>query len=140
MSRRTDIRTAFAALLGTLPSVTGRVFLGRTRPLKDAQLPAVLVFSGETEPQGQSIGGQQPDLTAYRLRADILVKNHGGIEDTADQILDEMTAAVFASTTANTLSGKVQSTRLIQIGEPDLDDSLEKPALRLPVLFEVIHA
>ena len=76
----------------------------------------------------------------YQLSADILVKHSVGNESTADQILDEISDAVFASITANTLSGKVASLRLVHIGEVDLDDSLEKPALRLPVLFETQYS
>jgi len=140
MSQRTAIRTAFAALLTGLPSTGSRVYQSRTRPLQAAELPAILVFSGESKTEANNVGSQKPDLMTYQLRADILVKDSTGTESIADQILDEISSAVFANVTANTLSGKVSSTRLIQVGEPDLDDSLEKPALRLPVLFETTYS
>lgn len=140
MNQRTAIRQAFAALITGLPTTGSRVFQSRTRPLSSTTLPAILVFSGESTPEAIGIGSQEPDLMTYRLRADILVKDSVGIESTADEILDEITGAIFANVTANTLSGKVAAIRLIQIGEPDLDDSLEKPALRLPVLFETYYS
>lgn len=139
-SRRTEVRQAFAALITGLPTAGARVFRSRTRPLQAAELPAVLVFSGEAEMDDEVIGLQQPSLVRYRLRADILVKEGADNEDIADQILQEISDAVFASVSANTLSGKVQGLQLISVGEPDLDDSLEKPALRLPVLFETVYS
>lgn len=139
MTARTDIRNAFTALLTGLPSTGSRVYKSRTRPLQASELPAILIFSGEANPESATIGGQRPDLMSYRLRADILVKDSAGNEDSADQILAEIESAIFASVAANTLSGKVAGTRLLSIGEPDLDDSLEKPALRLPVLFETTY-
>ncbi len=140
MTPRTVIRNAFAALLTGLPSVGTRVFQSRSRPLAAAELPAILVFSGEATGEADNVCSLRPDLMRYQLRADILVKDSTGIEALADQILDEICNAVFASPTANTLSGQVCGIRLVQIGEPDLDDVLEKPALRLPVLFETTYS
>lgn len=140
MSQRTVIRRAFAAQLTGLASTGAHVYLSRTRPLQAAELPAILVFSGESDPESTPIESQRPDLMRYRLRADILVKDATGGEDIADQIFEEISVALFASVAANTLFGKVIATRLLSIGEPDLDDSLEKPALRLPVLFETTFA
>lgn len=140
MTQRTEIRNAFAALLTGLPSTGARVYQSRTRPLQAAELPAILIFSGGSRPEDKDLCSMRPGLMTYQLSADILVKHSVGNESTADQILDEITAAVFASVSANTLSGKVASLRLIHVGEVDLDDSLEKPALRLPVLFETQYS
>lgn len=139
MSQRTNIRTAFATAITGLPSLGHRVFVSRTRQLRDNELPAALVFSGETEFDTEVVGLQHPVLAFYKLRVDILVKQSGG-EDIADQILDEISGVVFASIEANTLGGQITGLRLSGVGEPDLDDSLDTPALRLPVVFETTYS
>lgn len=139
MSKRTQIRTAFAALITGLATTGANVFVARTRPLADANLPAILVFSGEHEPVSNPASSMRPDAYTFRLRADIVVKDSSTAEATADSILEEIETAVFASIAANTLSGLVAHTRLVSVGEPDLDDALEKPAVRVPVLFEVFY-
>lgn len=140
MTARTEIRKAFAGLLTGLPTCGARVFVARTRRLSDADLPAILVFSGTHTPADTGPGPQRADISAYRLRADIVVKHADGAEDIADSALEEIEGAVFASVSANTLGGLVHATRLVQAGEPDLDDGLEKPVLRLPVLFETLFS
>ena len=141
MTSRSEIRRAFADLVTGLPSTGKHVFESRKRPFSDSDLPAIVVSSGESVPEEASvIGLQKPALMAYRLRADIYVKDSASAEVMADQILDEVTGAIFRGIPENTLSGRVHSTRLVQVGEPDLDDLLEKPAVLLPVLFETIYS
>lgn len=140
MSARTDIRSAFAALLTGLPTCGGRVFVSRTRRLSDADLPALLVFSGAQTPAESGSGTQEPALSSYRLRADIVVKDNSSAEAVADAALAEIESAVFAGVAANTLGGLVHATRLVQVGEPDVDDGLEKTVVRLPVLFETLFS
>lgn len=134
MSSRTDIRAALVAAATGLPLTGANVFAARTRPLQQNELPAILVFSGGSE-CGESDADGDPVSTAYRLRADILVREVSG-ETVADQILDQLTQAVRNSAALH--NGTVEC-RLVGTGEVDLDDSTEKPALRLPVLFEVTY-
>lgn len=137
MSTRKAVRAAFVDLLKDANVCSGRIYPSRSRPVAANALPAVLVFSAVCEPLGTLISSNAPDAWRYQLRADVLVKDTGA-EDAADDVLDAIMAAVFASQSANTLAGAVHGIRLVEIGEPDLDDSLEKPAIRLPVLFETV--
>lgn len=138
-ARRTEIRNAFAAAITGLPTAGGRVFVSRMRPLDSADLPAVLVFSGEDSPEAVLTSGKVL-LRSYQLRADILVKERDGAEDTADAVLQEMVAALCASPAAMTLGGKVTSLRYIGAGAAEMDITADKPAVRIPVLFEVKYA
>lgn len=140
MSRRTDIRDAFAALLTGLPTTGPRVYQSRTRPVTATQLPALLIFSSDAEALSFPVGSMQPDLMRWNLRVDVLIKDVSGGEATADAILDEISSALFSTVEDNTLGGLVSNIRLLQIDEPDLDDSTDKPALRLPILFETQYA
>lgn len=139
-ARRTEIRNAFATALTGLTTTGARVFCSRTRPLAATELPAILVFSGEETPLQMLLTTSQPIQRRYELRADIMLKDNTGAEDTADTILAEIEAALFASVAANTLAGKVGSITLKAVGSPDIDDSTEKPCLRLPVLFETVYS
>lgn len=134
MSIRTTLRTALAQALTGLTS-GAQVFQSRTRPLGADQLPAILVFSGNEE-VGEYDADDQPAQYRWQLRADVLVREGAGNEAKADDILAEMQAAVASATALN--SGTCQA-RYIGTGEVDLDDSTERPALRLPVLFEVTY-
>lgn len=133
-ARRTGIRTALATALSGLAS-GATVFQSRTRPLAPAQLPAILVFSGQSEADEYDADGL-PVATRWQLRADVLVRDGDGNESIADEILDEMQTAAMAAADLN--KGDCQI-RFVGTGEVDLDDSTERPALRLPVLFEVTY-
>lgn len=134
MSQRTEIRTALAQALTGLPS-GAHVFQSRTRPLDASQLPAIMVFSGSSEAPDIDFDSA-PEVTHWQLRADVLVRDGDGNEAIADQILAEMLAAVAG---AADLNRHDRQARFMGTGEVELDDSLERPALRLPVLFEVIY-
>lgn len=136
--RRTEVRNAFVAALAGLATTGARVFASRTRPLEAAELPAILVFSGEASPGASLLGGRIV-TNRYRLRADILVRDGINSENIADKVLEEMQAALFATPAAMTLGGQVKTLQWVGSGDPELDDSTEKPAIRVPVLYEVVY-
>jgi len=141
MTKRTAIRAAFAALLTGLATTGANVFTFRPRALPDARLPALLISSGESEPDNVSPVTTAPDGWSWRLRVDVLVKEGAASEDTADQILEEVQAAVFASIAANTLGGLVARLRLIGIGDVDYEvEAVEKPCVRVPLVFEAYYS
>ena len=135
MNSRTTIRAAFAAQLTGLHTTGARVYTSRTRQINDADLPCILVFSGESTVEESEYGMPTPVTLTYQLRADILVKSSLGSENTADQVLSEILASLFASESANTLQGTVDTLSLLQIGAPEMDPSIDQPVVRLPVLF-----
>lgn len=134
-AHRTTIREALKQALTGLPFTGQNVFIGRTRALRAAELPAILIFSGQAEVSDYDLDGL-PAETRWQLRADVLVREGEGGEATADAIVEAMAAAVAA---AAPLNQHPCSSRLLGTGEVDLDDATEKPALRLPVIFEVIY-
>lgn len=141
-ARRTAVRNAFAAAITGLATTGDRVFVSRSsaRPLAGAELPGLLVYSGEQLPAVSLVRNGQPVAWSWKLRADILVKDGQDAEAKADQILEEITAALFASPATMTLGGQVSSLVLVGVDETDLDDSLEKPAVRIPLVFEAIYS
>lgn len=135
MTRRTQIRNDLAAALTGLPLVGAHVFIARRRALGDHELPAILVFSGESEAGEGDTDGESGE-ERWRLRADVLVRDGAGNEAIADDILAAMRNAVV---NAAALHDGQTECRYVGAGEVDLDDSTQKPALRLPVLFEVTY-
>ena len=129
MSKRTEIRNALRDALLGLPLTGSNVFLTRSRPLSLSECPAILVFSGVSEVVDQDMDGIPAQLR-WELRADVIVID--GQEDAADTILDQMVVAV---STSESLAATGALLRLSGVGEIDLEQSLERPALRLPVLF-----
>lgn len=134
--RRTEVRAAFAAAITGLATAGDNVFVMRTRPLADAEIPAALVYSGETPAEGARLASGRPVVRRLRLRVDIVCRD----EETADRVLDEIEVALFSSSQSMTLAGKVLSVSLVGTGEVEPDDSTDRPAIRLPVLFEVQYA
>ena len=132
-AQRTTVRDALKQALTGLVHTGSHVFIGRTRPLTAAELPAILIFSGSQEVTDYDLDGL-PSETRWQLRTDVLVREGEGSEAIADEILAAMVAAVAASAPLNQ---NQCSSRFVGTGEVDLDDATEKPALRLPVIFEV---
>lgn len=135
MTRRTDIREAMRLAIVGLPNIGSHVHVNRYRPLALADLPAVLIFSGESEVTEDDIDGL-PAEVRWHLRTDILIADSGSAESLADTVLADL---VYAVTTDADLNGGDIRTRFVGTGEIDIDPSLEKPALRLPVTFEVTY-
>lgn len=133
-SRRTDIRQAFAAAITGLPQVGNHVFITRSRALSDTELPAIMVFSGESEAVDYDIDGS-PTEERWRIRADIIFRNGDSNETLADEVLDSVRVAVRD---AAALHDETTECRYIGTGEVDIDDSTQKAALRLPIMFEVV--
>lgn len=135
MNRKQIRKDIKQALVEGVPLVAGRVFKARSLPLRDEDLPAIMVFSGASEVTGYSFE-DQPESHRWHIRADVIVCDAEDSEDGADDILDQMNLAIRDSLPLN--SGAI-SIRPAGTGEVDLDDSTHVQALRLPVLFEVKH-
>lgn len=139
ISRRTEIRQAFATALSGLQTTGWNVFVAPKRQLSADELPALLVWSGAEEPNGAFLRNGKPVQKRWRLMVGIRVKESVTAEETADQIIDEIEAALFASPATMTLGGLVNSLSLAGAGEAEIEDTLDKPALALPVFFEVLY-
>ncbi len=137
--KRTTIRNALVSRLSGLATCGARVFPSRLRTLAAAEVPAILVSTeGETEDKPLLLGGL-PMERALDVRVDIVVKASTGYETTADTILTEIEGALFDSVAHNTLGGVAHTTMLASIEAPEMDDSTDKPVVRLPVILRVIY-
>lgn len=107
---RTQIRDAVVAILSGLPTTGANVFVARGVPLSDNKLPAIIVeTNGESVDDNTIYGQLQRELT---LTLKVRVKETGAVDQTIDAILKEIEAALYASSSANTLGGLVNSVRL----------------------------
>lgn len=140
MTTRTAARAAFVAALTGLTTTGARVFVGRNRPLDAADLPGLMIFSGDETVESVFANANRPATRRYKVRVDIMVKNLTAAETEADTILAEIESALFASVSANTLGNLVNGVVMTAVGEPELDDTQDKPCVRVPVFFEVMYS
>jgi len=137
--KRTQIRQAIASALAGLVTCGARVYPSRLRPLTAAEVPAMLVSTGSEELDTETLFLNQAQRRLLTVRVDIVVKASDGYEDTADTALQELEGRLFDSTAHNALGGIALSTTLASIGDPEMDDSTDKPVVRLPVYLRVAY-
>lgn len=139
--KRTTIRNAFVSALTGLATTGSHVYASRLKPLAATELPAILVSTGG-EPESDAIvmQGNKALLRNLTVRLDIVVKAVSGFEDTADGILAEIEAVLFDTTPHNTLSGVVHFVSLASIEDPEMDDSTDKPVVRLAVILRAAYS
>lgn len=140
-ARRTDIRNAFRAAITGLATTGANVFLAAETPqISAANLPALLIWSGEATPDGAFLSRLSAVQFRWRLVVGIRVKASAAAEATVDQIIDELRTALFASASTMTLGNQVMSLTLAGIGEVDIDDTQDEPVLAVPVFFDCGYA
>lgn len=128
---RQQIREAAALAVTGLTSTGANVFQSRKRPLSEAQLPALLVFTDDEAIDATSIHG--PALLDRKLKLRIvgLAKDTSDLDDALDTIAAEVETALGNTT----LGGKVQSLVLSGISV-DFDDSTNKPVGEIALTYE----
>lgn len=117
---RQQIREAAAAALTGLTTTGARVFQSRIRPLRDADLPCLLVNTDEETIDGATIAGMLERTLTLQIRA--VAK----VADDLDDTLDTMLAEVEVALATQTLGGRAKNIELTKI-EIELNDDLEKP-------------
>lgn len=135
--KRTQIRNALVAQLTGMSTCGAHVYGSRLRPLSASEVPAILVSTGAEENESPLLSTGVPLHRKLEVRMDIVVKAVSGYEDTADTVIGEIEGALFDSVDDNTLGGIAESIELASIGDPDMDDSTDKPVVRLPVILRV---
>lgn len=139
-SKRTQIRDALVTRLRGMATCGNRVFASRLRPLGPDELPAILVSTLGEDPESTSLATNRATVSRLRVVLEIIVKAASGYEETADTILDEIKGALFDTAQHNQLDGLVMAITLTSIDDPEMDDSTDKPVIRLPVLLRVTYA
>lgn len=139
--KRTSIRSAIVSALTGLATCGSRVYPSRLKPLAANELPAILVSTGAEEtPEGAWLYGNKGIKRTLDMQIAIVVKAVSGFEDTADTILEEIEARLFDTPAHNNLGGIVHSLSLASIADPEMDDSTDKPVVRLLVILRVIYS
>lgn len=135
--KRTHIRQAVTAALTGLPTCGANVFASRLRPMRPDEVPAILVSTGGEDIDTESLALGIPNRRLLACRLTIVVKETESYEDTADAILEEIEGRLFDTVAHNTFDGLALSTSLESIGDPEMDDSTEKPVIRLPINLRI---
>lgn len=139
--QRQTIREAIVTRLTGLTTSGSRVYASRLKPLLDAELPAILVSTGgEALDDATYLKTGLPVARPLEVRIDLVAKAVSGFENTVDLMLSEVEAALFDTPAHNTLSGLVHFVQLASILGPEMDDSLEKPSIRLPVILRAVYS
>ena len=119
---RTQLRDAVVTALTGLATTGARVFASRLLPLRDTDLPCLLVTTNDETIAGQDVHGVLLER-ALRIGVRCVAKVSGTLDDT----LDTMIAEVEITLAGETFGGLAKIVDLTAIGI-DMDDSLEKPA------------
>lgn len=137
---RQQIREAVATTLTGLATTSTRVFQSRIRPLIDAELPALRVYTAQEQVNNAvTIGFPNRQERTLTVRVEAVVKAVTNFDDTVDTIIKECEAAINASTSAYTAGGLARGGITLDAIEVDLDDSVEKPVAIARMDFQALY-
>ena len=140
---RQTIRDALKTRLTGLVTTGANVFTSRIRPLRDNELPAIVISTGLEDMGGRDntyLYGNLPIRRAMEVNIDICVRAVTGAEDTADDVLAEIEAALFDTPLHNALGLTCHSITEESVQPPELDESTDKPTLRTTLVLQVIYS
>lgn len=128
---RQQIRDAAVSALTGLASTGARVFPSRKRPLGEASLPCLLVFTDDESIAAASMGAPATLDRKLQLRVEGLAKDTTDLDDALDTLAAEVETALGNTT----LGGKVLSLNLSSIAV-DFDDGTDKPVGKIVLTYE----
>jgi hypothetical protein len=129
---RQQIREAAAALVTGLATTSTRVFQSRIYPLRDADLPCLLVMTDDEDINSDGISSPALQDRTLRLVIKVVAKANANLDDALDSIAAEVETAIGSTT----FSGKAKSCLLESINV-DMSDELEKPSGTAALNFRV---
>jgi hypothetical protein len=131
---RQQIREAAATLLTGLTTTGARVFQSRIYPLRDADLPCLLISTDDEkiDTLGLSAGGLQERELSLVIKA--VAKQSAALDDALDTSLAEIETAL----TGQSLGGIAKSNTLESISV-EMSDDLEKPVGILTATFQITY-
>lgn len=120
---RQQIREALATAVTGLATTGSRVYQSRIYPVSDSKLPCLLVNTDDESIE--TLTSNTTPMLERRLTAQVraVAKASSDLDDTLDQIMAEVEAALGA---AGVLSALAKSVSLSGI-RVEMDDALEKP-------------
>jgi hypothetical protein len=129
---RKQIRDHIITLLTGLTTTGSNVFVSRVYPLNKADLPGLLIYTIEEQSEPGAMGGTLDRVLS--LAIDGVVKATGGaIDDTLDQIAEEVEAAITADTRLNDLALFVY----LASTEIEFDGQAEQPTGIITMNFSI---
>lgn len=131
---RQQIREAAATALSGLVTTGARVFQSRLRPLRDADLPCLLVNTDDEEIDTLGMGVHPTQERQLSLKVRCVAKDSSDLDDTLDTMLAEIEVALDGQT----FGGKAKGIVLTGISI-EMNDELEKPVGIATATYQVTY-
>lgn len=131
---RRQIREAVAAAVTGLATTGSRVFQSRVYPLRDADLPCLMVSTDDEriESGNAVMGGELDRELVVTVRG--VAKANADLDDTLDGIAEQVEPVLNGAT----LGGKAKNCQLTGI-KVEMDESLEKPVGVISLEYRVTY-
>ena len=131
---RRQIREAVATAVTGLSTTSTRVFQSRVYPLRDADLPCLLVSTDEEQIDSgnAAMGGELERELTVMIKG--VAKANADLDDTLDGIAEQVEPVLNGTS----LGGKVKKCLLSAI-RVEMDDSLEKPVGVISLEYRVTY-
>ena len=131
---RRQIREAAATALAGLATTGSRVFQSRVYPLRDADLPCLLISTDDEQvDQNNAVsGGEMTRELTLTVRG--VAKANADLDDTLDGIAEQVEPVLNVST----LGGNVKTCRLVGI-KVEMDEALEKPVGIITLEYRTLY-
>lgn len=130
---RRQIREAAAAAVTGLSTTGSNVFQSRIYPLRDADLPCLLISTDDEQIESDTIGD---DVLARTLTLTVrgIAKVSNDLDDTLDAIAEQVEPALIN----NLLGGRVKRCTLQSL-HVEMDDGLDKPVGIITIEFQTLY-
>lgn len=131
---RRQLREAAAAAVTGLSTTAGRVFQSRVYPLRDADLPCLLVSTDDEriDAGNAAMGGELERELTLTVRG--VAKATADLDDTLDAIAEQVEPMLNGAT----LGGKAKKCLLTAINV-EMDDVLEKPVGSISLEYRITY-
>lgn len=130
---RKQIREAAATLLTGLTTTGARVYQSRVYPLRDADLPCLLINTDDEAITSDSIGALQLQRQ-LKLTVRAVAKANADLDDTLDQILLEVETAISGQ-----IFGGLSKQTMPESIAVQMDDTLDKPVGVAAITFNITY-
>ena len=131
---RQQIREAAATTLTGLATTGARVFQSRLRPLRDIDLPCLLITTGDEQIETVGISPHPMLERQLALKVRAVAKDTTDLDDALDQMLAEIETALDGAT----FNGRADSIALTGIAI-EMSDELEQPVGVATATYQVTY-
>lgn len=129
-----QIREAVKTLLTGLTTTGSRVYPNRLQPMTDANLPGLRVFMDQEEAQPLGLHSPRLDERSVQIIVEACAKASANLDDTLDQISQEVEGALASGITIGAVNLPVQ-----YLGMQFDDDLADKPVGVKRMRFSVTY-